>query len=595
MRPATQPKTRARNVRGARKRSCVWVLASVMVVACGTGAARLQGQGLKEEKDTEIIRGTVVNSVTHEPVGRALVYSPDNRFAMMSDAGGHFEFKIPRKKSEPAAGNETGDVAIFGRLQYAVRSGPNALRARKPGFLEDPRLTETILSNEAEQEVTIHLVPEGLIVGRVNLATEGVERIQVQLLMRQIAEGRENWIQFRSTQTRMNGEFRFANLPAGSYKLFTSEQIDQDPLTFNPQGRVYGYPPAYYPSANDFASAGIIHVTPGATVSANLTPVRRAYYPVKLGVSSAAQGLHVEVWPAGQAGPGYALGYDEAEGTIVGMLPDGNYTVRVNAFGEKMFSGESNLSVKGGPTEGGTVILAPNSAIAVKVKTEFTSEETTSQLNSCEENGKPLSKELCLLRMVGVNLSQMDEFSGQMVFPTRASDSSNEDSRLIENVSAGSYRLQVNSPLGYAASATWGGVDVLHNPLVAPPGGTSSPIEITLRDDGATVEGTIENWRTETQGGRTNSAGAQPPCVYLIPLSGGSGQPLITWASPDGNFTLLQVPPGTYRAIAFDRQPMELEFTDEEAMKKYAAKSRVIELSAVQKEKLSLALNSAGE
>ncbi len=58
--------------------------------------------------------------------------------------------------------------------------------------------------------------------------------------------------------------------------------------------------------------------------------------------------------------------------------------------------------------------------------------------------------------------------------------------------------------MGYVAAVSSGGVDLLHNPLVVPPGGTSSPIEITLRDDGGTVEGAIENWRAETQRRKTS-------------------------------------------------------------------------------------------
>jgi hypothetical protein len=45
------------------------------------------------------LRGTVINSVTHEAIGRALVFSPDNRFATFTDDQGHFEFQLPRMES----------------------------------------------------------------------------------------------------------------------------------------------------------------------------------------------------------------------------------------------------------------------------------------------------------------------------------------------------------------------------------------------------------------------------------------------------------------------------------------------------------------
>src|SRR5258707_15487408 len=46
------------------------------------------------------LRGTVVNSVTHEPVPHALVLSPDNLYATMADDRGNFEFTFPQTQSQ---------------------------------------------------------------------------------------------------------------------------------------------------------------------------------------------------------------------------------------------------------------------------------------------------------------------------------------------------------------------------------------------------------------------------------------------------------------------------------------------------------------
>jgi hypothetical protein len=158
----------------------------------------------------------------------------------------------------------------------------------------------------------------------------------------------------------------------------------------------------------------------------------------------------------------------------------------------------------------------------------------------------------------------------------------------------GRYLVHVSAQMGYVAAVSSGGLDLLRNPLVVPPGGTSSPIEITLRDDGATVDGTIENWRTETQGRNTLLPGQQLACIYLLPMAETVAPPLVGWTS-DGHFSLQQVPPGSYRGIAFNRQPGELEFTNEESMKKYVANSQVIQLEAGQKEQLELQLNVVSE
>src|SRR5579864_9064803 len=54
------------------------------------------------------IRGTVINRMTREPIGRALVYSPDNRFAQLTDEEGHFEYPIPKAAA--------ADPGIFPRI-----------------------------------------------------------------------------------------------------------------------------------------------------------------------------------------------------------------------------------------------------------------------------------------------------------------------------------------------------------------------------------------------------------------------------------------------------------------------------------------------
>jgi hypothetical protein len=81
------------------------VMAVGALIAGSAGSGRSMAQGL----ETETIKGAVVNSITHEPIGRALVFSLDNRFAMLCDAGGHFEFRIPRQTCPPHCWRESRD------------------------------------------------------------------------------------------------------------------------------------------------------------------------------------------------------------------------------------------------------------------------------------------------------------------------------------------------------------------------------------------------------------------------------------------------------------------------------------------------------
>lgn len=59
------------------------------------------------------------------------------------------------------------------------------------------------------------------------------------------------------------------------------------------------------------------------------------------------------------------------------------------------------------------------------------------------------------------------------------------------------------------------------------------------------------------------------PHIYLLPLADSTGQFREVWASPDGKFSLGQIPPGDYQVLAFDRPQPELEYRNEEAMRKY--------------------------
>ena len=76
-----------------RKSQGARILSLSLAVACLSAAA---AQSTSDKTDTDTIHGIVTNSVTHEPIARALVSSPDNRFATLSNSEGRFEFALPK-------------------------------------------------------------------------------------------------------------------------------------------------------------------------------------------------------------------------------------------------------------------------------------------------------------------------------------------------------------------------------------------------------------------------------------------------------------------------------------------------------------------
>ena len=556
------------------------------VMLCGSARAQsVAGSGSTADSASSI-RGRVLNRKTREAISRALVFSLDQRYATMTDDEGRFEFKFPPLEPEPREDwTATPDASVLRARQLRMmrNSRPAMFQARKPGFLEIPADPSSGRVVPNQPEVVIYLDPESLIVGHV--AVPGLEsgmRIRVELYRREMREGQEVWQFTRNFSTWADGEFRFSELPPGTYKLGTAEELDRDPLTFTPGGQQFGYPPVFFPAAVDFASASPIDLAEGTTYQANLSPVRHGYYPVKIPIANgtAAQPISVRVYPVGHAGPGYSLGYNSGEQLIQGMLPDGNYTLEALSQGQPGSTGFLNFSVGPGSSEGPVLNLVPNTALAVTVKEEFNSSQSVF-VEDTPPPGGPSEGAGRRRANVQVMLMPVEEFGSGEMRASEPWEGSVEHTLVVKNVRPGRYRVRVQTGAGYAASIQSGGIDLLRQPLVMGMGGASSAIEVTLRDDGAEIEGKIDE--------KTQSF------VYFVPLGEGPGQLHQAMTTPDGSFGLAQLPPGTYRVLAFDRQQDDLAYADAEAMRNLESKGQVVQLEAGQKEHLRLRIIRGGD
>src|ERR1700733_13761296 len=343
------------------------VVVAVTVLSCVL--PRLAAQSATHGDPTDHIRGVVINSVTHEPISRALVLSPDNSFATMTDDRGRFEFifaaAAPLEQSTTFDANSSQQ---FQAVRNAAPNRPGSLMARKVGFVNSDIPVDISDVKSTEQPLPISLVPEARIVGHVILpGSDGSDKMQVPLYRRNVREGQEHWDLVSNAATRADGEFRLAELSPGSYKLLTLEQLDRDPLTFDPRGQLFGYPPLYYPGASDFETAATIYLAPGETFQPTMSPTKRPYYPVNLGFTApvATPQIQINVWPQAHPGPGYSLGYNQRDGDIEGLLPDGTYTLQAVSYGLNMMAGQLNFTVAGAPVSGPSLALLPGSSVAI--------------------------------------------------------------------------------------------------------------------------------------------------------------------------------------------------------------------------------------
>ena len=588
-----------------------------LIVACLTAAT---AQSMSDNTDT--LRGIVINSVTHEPIARALVSSPDNRFATLTNSEGHFEFTLPKADPVPEGGSGS-TTPVSDQIQSAIPNRPYMLMARKPGFLTDPNSLAQNLQNGALKDFTLTLTPESLIVGAVTLPTsEPPDSITLQVYRRQVQDGRARWLPVGGALSTSDGQFRFADLPAGTYKLLTHELLDHDPLTTDPLtlpppnvpiGKLFGYPPVYYQSAPDFGSAATIQLAAGQTQTVSLSLVKLPYYRVKVPVINAPDnGIAVSVYAHGRKGPGFSLGYNNSDHAIEGMLPDGTYTIEASRFGPNGVTGLQTISIKGAPIDGPSMTLVSNTSIPVNVKEEFTSADNPGSMTWNINGRNTVIKGP--RRYLSVTLEPADDFGvGPQVSlrdPRRA-----DDALVIEDAPAGSYWVRVNSSRGYPASIRSGNLDLQHQPLVVGAGGTASPIEITMRDDTAEISGTVEGVTPPAPGpvnagGAAGAGGASADArgwtfyaplggqaaahIYCIPLADSSGQLTEIWVSPDGSFVSQGLAPGAYRLLAFDREQHELEYRNPEALRTYDSKGPVVRVAGGQKEHVQLQLISTG-
>jgi len=544
--------------------------AALIFLSCRQVCAQAQSS---ENPSTYTISGTVVNSLTREPIGRALAYSADERYAAFTDDHGHFELTITSPTPD--------EMARFSEV---------VLQAKKPGFLPNQGADGRASIRPTTKEVTLSLIPEALIVGQVKFpSSETADQAQVVLYRREVRDGFGRWEQLTEVRTRSNGEYRFAELRPGQYKLFTAEAVDRDPLASAPGGPMYGFPPRFFAEARDFASADVIELHPGESFVANMAPDRQRYFEVKIPVmvpQPADWGVMVSVRAQGHRGPGFELGYDPNQHAIRGSLPNGTYMIEASSTGPAAATGAANITIANGPVFGPAIALTANPRIEVNIRTQISRQDGSQGMSA------PTAQ---------VMLQSAEEYSSERGVGNLY-QSQNSNPLTLDGVKPGRYWVQLQSSWSnmYAASVTSGLTDLLRAPLVVPVGASVPPIEITLRDDSGEIEVTVEGAPEDPRGvtGSVSYSGPMPGqafgmmggiFVYGLPVGEGG---TVKWFNgrSNGKYILQQAPPGDYRVMAFDSS-QEFEWRNLAALQKYDSKGQVVHVTAGKTTQVTLRLS----
>lgn len=510
------------------------------------------------------VRGTVVNSVTGEPVRGALVqFYSDRQRSQLSGADGTFQFdQIP--------------------------AGMFPIQLRKPGFfstqeLPSGRMQALMLTSGPDQPpAVLKLVPEGVIFGRVTGdAGEPLEYLPVQLLSERIENGRKTRTVWRGNSTNEEGQFRLAELQPGTYFLFVGPS--PQPASFSGSAarpNAQGYPAVFYPGGSDISSAAPIQVTPGKHLELNINLARQPFYRISGTVSGYAQEIGVNLQFFNAAGQSMASGFEFDPRTGVfrsKWVPAGQVTVTASSNDVKTqqtYSASQTVNVASDRL-GITLALVPNVTIPVNMRLERTRNDSPRQFFSAvtssgspPQDSPPARVVLIPLEAVGFRTQYGSEFLGP------------EENRSlgIRNVLPGTYRVEIdpNGPY-YVESARLGLSDLLAGTLTIAPGSSVESLEILLRDDGASLEGSVSLNRQRVAGS-----------VLVIPVSR-TGPVMLTFCGPDGRFRVENLAPGSYRVLALDHAD-NFEYTNPEALRKYSSGEQEVSLGPNQSSKIELQL-----
>jgi hypothetical protein len=462
------------------------------------------------------LTGTVVNSVTGEPVRRAAVQiGGQSGRVTLSDDAGHFEF----------------DGLPEGRIFVA---------AMKPGFSDEQGTSSERTAVQVARDaspVLLKITPAGAIVGRVTTRDEQpLEGFRVHLIAKQNVNGQRAWIdrQFQAA-TDEDGDFRIPGLPAGTYYVAVDQSQE---TTLGQRGianaREQIYARVFYPGVPEFGAATPLELSAGREVEANFSLAPEPVYHVSGGVIN-QESLTPSLAFARKVGDGddFNQTVPMQDGAFQAKLPAGSYIVTGSTSnGERLSTPGAVVITSDSPNV--HLALIPAASIQVDVQTEHA--------GGTAERG--------LVPGMNLQLVSREPFHRPVGWWGAPSGE-------LQNVESGVYTVDINTPgQWWVKSMRCGGVDLLSDDLTVADGVQTAPIEVTLRDDGASVRGTV-----------LPAEDAEQATVLLVQPRGRRNLIKVVRAIR-GNFEFQGVTPGDYALLALDNAE-QLEYTNPEILNPY--------------------------
>jgi hypothetical protein len=525
-------------------------ISSAQSMSTGSGVFGQPGPGSGE---TYPVDGIVVNAITGEPIRRALVQAPNGGQLTGADGKFHFE-KLP--------------------------PGQYNFLARKPGYFSEQDLSPGLFRNSPIQvgpsmpPLVLKLTPEAVIYGRITGADgEPLENLPMRLFAYRVVNGHKQWQQLGGQTTNDDGQFRIAELRPGTYYLRAGQPFLAVARPADPQKPAEGYASAFYPGARDLESAAAIKIEAGQQYRAEFSLQPVAMYQVSgtvTGITVGVNGVGIQLFTSDGETLPFGANLDRATGKfLMQSVPAGSYIVNATAMDvttRQEFVARIPLNVSG---DVAGVSLALGAALSIPVTVRIDASRTTSPEFIVSGAPRPPVN----VQLVSTDVGLINYRVGSNM------DGPPESRRLtLRIIRPGKFRVEI-TPLGpfYVSEARSGRVDLLREELTIPYGGSVEPIEIVMRDDAATLQGSV------------SFSGQRIDAIVILVPAMAPRRARVEFAQPEGSFFIGGLAPGEYRILALDHVD-DLEYAEPDGLVDFSGAMQTVRLGPNQQGTVTLEL-----
>jgi hypothetical protein len=491
--------------------------------------------------------------------------------------------KLPLDATTDAAGHFSIDKIPAGSYVLAV-SRADYLSSRYGQDQPDkPGATLTLAAGQKIPDLLFRLQRMGIITGRVRDEDgDPVRGANVKSFLHTTVRGKQKIEEDRSDSTNDLGEYRIVDLEPGRYSLLASP-----PGELSRRGsyqQLEAYLPTYYSGTTDSARASTLEVKSGDEISgidfvlAPKPPTKT--YKVRGHVLNPLAEPDANITVVLSLRGHLDLNFPSDQKHAMADGRTGNFEIKDVAPGEYVatairFAGAQtrmttqNVDVIASDVDGVSLLLTRGADMPVRITLEGKSAGSVADirvwLESSDETRLPFNME-------------------------RSATAQPDGSFILKEVGDDSYSIDVSSKCRecYMKSANANGVDLLEQGVQVSGGGGPGPISIVYSSNTGTLAGAVTN---------KDDLPAAGALVVLVPDAGSHQNPeQYKTANTDqyGHFEIRGVPPGHYRAFAWEKADEDL-YGDPDFLKPFESKAESFDIAANEQKSVQLKMIPASD